>query len=794
MALHVAGHYHHEHTPHGHHHHHHDDDDDYGCRSDNDCEYNEECFLELNTEKYTGECRVPIANLDLLLLHCKSTIDCPPNFECVSTFDKSRGMCEKMELIDIYDQHREIKVEDDIALGDGSGFEMSTTQNVKKRRLNSQQYVSIAKEDADMIGNLDHLQEQLRNANDNNDHCGLPNIPRVILDDEPPVVNEEENDFLSAVDPTKKKGNLRTSRKLNEKDLATCSMERMPLRGSWEDDCKDPKVRDSFIDKKVKKKSIEVVHAVFLNSKKEWPSKSVTEYDPLTPRDLEYQTKELNRYYNGTGLHFTAKIKTVVDDDMYYSYLLSGSTSASAIQSNLIKEGGVYIVSQLMKLAGGIYPLNELNYVRKGAKVFVKFRNLRNLKDKTSRLGMTGSVEYQLVVCPQLDDNCIVSYPLNEDTGETTRTYSKTWIEEMKGGKTLNQKIDFLQSIGKDIIITAPESGYLYLVVKSSIPELVFQGAVKSTDQYVKLWGTALKRFNYESNGKHAIFVMWKQLRHGPKPGQLYALNGFAGDMPGSNNNLPGDMGGIVVVDTKRAYIGPKLGIGHPSKGANASISSTTLAHELGHVFGLHHTFNQEENMNLKAGFKHLECLCAEHAGQKKSFLDTVGDQISDTPAHRKYSDRCYTPEGTEHCGAKYPGGFKMDNLMSYSTCREYFTPQQIGRMKCFLHNNRQLNAISGGVEGVASKFESKESGNNSGVNGKDNNNRNIKINPLVFLIGGVGVVFGLALVSFLFIRQRCQEKNKNNSTTTIGQDSASHYQSLQPSRSGLGTSVVIRA
>ena len=86
---------------------------------------------------------------------------------------------------------------------------------------------------------------------------------------------------------------------------------------------------------------------------------------------------------------------------------------------------------------------------------------------------------------------------------------------------------------------------------------------------------------------------------------------------------------------------------------------------------------------------------------------------------------------------------------MSYSTCREHFTPQQIGRMKCFLHNNRQLNAISGGVEGVASKFESKESGNNSGVNGKDNNNRNIKINPLVFLIRGVGVVFGLALVSF---------------------------------------------
>ena len=114
----------------------------------------------------------------------------------------------KMELIDIYDQHREIKVEDDIALGDGSGFEMLTTQNVNNRRLNSQQYVSIAKEDADMIGNLDHLQEQLRNAHDNNDHCGLPNIPRVILDDEPPVVNEEENDFLSAVDRTKKKGNL----------------------------------------------------------------------------------------------------------------------------------------------------------------------------------------------------------------------------------------------------------------------------------------------------------------------------------------------------------------------------------------------------------------------------------------------------------------------------------------------------------------------------------------------------------------------------------------------------------
>ena len=59
--------------------------------------------------------------------------------------------------------------------------------------------------------------------------------------------------------------------------------------------------------------------------------------------------------------------------------------------------------------------------------------------------------------------------------------------------QNIKSKIDFLQSIGKDIIITAPESGYLYLVVKSSIPELVFQGAVKSTDQYVKLWGHSEK-------------------------------------------------------------------------------------------------------------------------------------------------------------------------------------------------------------------------------------------------------------------------------------------------------------
>ena len=64
--------------------HHHHSNDNIGpgeCLHDSECKYNEECFLEINEEKYSGVCRIPNPNRDMLLMHCKSNIDCPSKFE-----------------------------------------------------------------------------------------------------------------------------------------------------------------------------------------------------------------------------------------------------------------------------------------------------------------------------------------------------------------------------------------------------------------------------------------------------------------------------------------------------------------------------------------------------------------------------------------------------------------------------------------------------------------------------------------------------------------------------------------
>jgi len=127
----------------------------------------------------------------------------------------------------------------------------------------------------------------------------------------------------------------------------------------------------------------------------------------------------------------------------------------------------------------------------------------------------------------------------------------------------------------------------------------------------------------------------------------------------------------------------------------------TTLSHELGHAFGLSHTF---------AGVTETtSCQCAESTAS-----DLTGDYCSDTPPIARNWE-CSSPISTsafpDPCtsrGAQWnPNPYT--NLMSYGTCRTSFTTQQIRRVRCYRARNlawvtEDTNALrnyTGGVPGT---------------------------------------------------------------------------------------------
>jgi hypothetical protein len=102
----------------------------------------------------------------------------------------------------------------------------------------------------------------------------------------------------------------------------------------------------------------------------------------------------------------------------------------------------------------------------------------------------------------------------------------------------------------------------------------------------------------------------------------------------------------------RNAPIGPPFHLGR------------TLTHELGHYFGLHHTFS--------GGCGTASCY-------------TTGDLICDTGSESGPVFGC--PASSNSCGTPDP----FHNYMDYSDddCYEEFTPEQVNRMRCTLENWR---------------------------------------------------------------------------------------------------------
>lgn len=102
---------------------------------------------------------------------------------------------------------------------------------------------------------------------------------------------------------------------------------------------------------------------------------------------------------------------------------------------------------------------------------------------------------------------------------------------------------------------------------------------------------------------------------------------------------------------------------------------NTTLAHEVGHALGLWHTFHGVSEVAPCSA-------CYESAGLMS---DQAGDRCADTPPV-PLNFSCSSPGTSDNCNGQPWGVVDFSNYMTYSpsSCRNHFTPQQMGRMYCW--------------------------------------------------------------------------------------------------------------
>jgi len=127
----------------------------------------------------------------------------------------------------------------------------------------------------------------------------------------------------------------------------------------------------------------------------------------------------------------------------------------------------------------------------------------------------------------------------------------------------------------------------------------------------------------------------------------------------------------------------------------NSSLGTHTLSHELGHTFGLHHTFHGVDEVSVCGP-------CYEDVGSANGSPasgDDHGDRCSDTNPHETNSYSCNTnPGGNNGCDAFPWANVPVDNHMSYSFCSSQFTSQQAGRMHCMINTYVPSWVTNGGV------------------------------------------------------------------------------------------------
>ena len=633
----VAAHGGHDQANHHHHHHHHrlpSRSQHFSCISDNDCFNGKECFQEIDEETSTGVCLRPNPHIDSLVLHCGSNFDCPSLHECVATATKTRGVCRPVAKAFNKAPKVFVTAPKSQDLDEVGNFD-AVVETVGW----------FGSDDLDDLSDLDDLDERPladRTApfspsdlivpedlgeHDNDDHCGDGPVFDTVLSGE-----EEEEDDAPAAHPS-------FFRRLRGQPQCTENK-----HAEWQGNCANPAVRDAYTSRSMQGRQLKLVHAVFLNEKGEWPSKNRTRYDPLTLEDLQFQTRELEQFFAGSGIEFNASVKTVVDDTMYHSHIYKSgvpATTKSALNDKVLANDVKVWPSQRYNAL----PMNHGERVTKGTKLEIKFEG--EAEDK---------VDFVVVLCSQ-----------SRDVACETR---------------INSTIAGRKSEGPSAWTTLPMKAATAVKVttaRDGVPILIFRSAHSAvkvtprllTTHHLVTQETVINRFG---SGENALHVYWFPVYY-PDSEKLFRLNGFG--------NFPGDQfTGRMVVHPKRAY---------ETIEGTSQRPSTTLAHELGHVFGLLHT---HQGWTSSQPY----CPCAEHAGIGDEARNHISDFCADTPPQpQARSNSCSVPEDRGvFCGEKFEQQ-NLTNIMSYSSCRSLLTPNQVGRMKCFITENAVLNRMSSG-------------------------------------------------------------------------------------------------
>ncbi len=128
----------------------------------------------------------------------------------------------------------------------------------------------------------------------------------------------------------------------------------------------------------------------------------------------------------------------------------------------------------------------------------------------------------------------------------------------------------------------------------------------------------------------------------------------------------------------------------------NCTVGTHTLAHEMGHVFGLEHTFagvderaecsSCYEKVRNVNGSSNTSGVPTPLGGPYADEGDREGDWCSDTNPHDTYAYNCSTSSNANGaCDSNPWNNAPVNNHMSYSFCSSQFTDQQERRMHCMI-------------------------------------------------------------------------------------------------------------